>query len=84
MDKVNVRFIPRVTDMRNGTFRPELVMDYGTTKGDIIFGRPVASYDEARSKSDLMSLIQRLNPEDAETAIIAVKKALKNDKDVER
>jgi hypothetical protein len=39
--------IPRLTDMRNGTFRPECVIsDEGL--GDIVFGAPVATLDEAR------------------------------------
>jgi hypothetical protein len=60
MDKVNVRFIPRVTDMRNGTFRPEVVIDDGAL-GDIIIGAPVASYEEAMSVANerTRSLVQR-------------------------
>ena len=39
--------IPRVSDMRDGTFRPEVVIgDDGL--GDIHFGTPVASIEEAR------------------------------------
>jgi hypothetical protein len=39
--------IPRVSDMRDGTFRPEVVVgDDGL--GDIHFGTPVASIEEAR------------------------------------
>jgi hypothetical protein len=33
---------PRVTDMRNGLFRPEVVL-----KNDIHFGTPVATMEEA-------------------------------------
>jgi hypothetical protein len=38
----NTLLIPRVTDMRNGQFRPEVVL-----RDDIHFGAPVASAEEA-------------------------------------
>jgi hypothetical protein len=42
--------IPRVSDMRDGTFRPEVVIgDDGL--GDIHFGTPVASIEEARRRA---------------------------------
>jgi hypothetical protein len=34
--------VPRITDMRDGTFRPEVVL-----KNDIHFGRPVSTMTEA-------------------------------------
>jgi hypothetical protein len=34
--------IPRITDMRDGTFRPEVVL-----KNDVHFGRPVSTMTEA-------------------------------------
>jgi hypothetical protein len=72
------RFVARVTNMGDGSFRPEVIID-GDGVSDIFMGPPVASYDEARTRSDLMSMVQGLSPEDIETAIIAVK-ALKNDR----
>ena len=38
--------IPRVTDMHDGTFRPEIVIDDGST-GDIIFLEPMPSISAA-------------------------------------
>ena len=43
--------IPRVTDMRNGTFRPEVVIEY-PGGGDIVFLIPVASVAAARLRAD--------------------------------
>ena len=40
------RLRPRVTDMMNGTFRPEVVIDDGA-RGDIKLGAPVATIEEA-------------------------------------
>jgi hypothetical protein len=38
--------IPRVTDMRNGLFRPEVVYN-DDSLGGVHFGTPVASFEEA-------------------------------------
>jgi hypothetical protein len=38
--------IPHITDMRDGTFRPEVVIDDGKG-GDIIFLEPMATVDAA-------------------------------------
>ena len=77
-----VRFVARVTNMGDGSFRPEVIVG-GNGVSDIFMGLPVASYDEAKARSDLMSMVQGLTPEDIETAIIAVE-ALKNDRMFER
>jgi hypothetical protein len=47
----NPLLIPRVTDMRNGTFRPEIVIDTPGTGGDIVFMDPVDSVAEARLRA---------------------------------
>jgi hypothetical protein len=39
---------PRVTDMRNGTFRPEVLIDDGEM-GGIILGKPLRTVKAARA-----------------------------------
>jgi hypothetical protein len=46
--------IPRVTDMRDGTHRPEVVIDDGAM-GDIMLGMPVATLKTARLRADSMA-----------------------------
>jgi hypothetical protein len=49
--------IPRVTDMRNGFFRPEVVIGDGSMS-DIAFLQPMASADEAWERAcDAIELV---------------------------
>jgi hypothetical protein len=44
--------IPRVTDMHDGFFRPEIVIGIPGTGGDIVFMSPVATIAEARLRAN--------------------------------